>query len=186
MLHRFGGLYADIDMEARQSFDSLTEGHMTFFGVEPDAHSFFLNAQNQTVCNSIMASAKGHPFWSGFMDYIEAEAASRAACTRYSDGTNAPEHGAVALTGPKIMERFLKVYLETADDITVFPDYYFMPEVAPYQREPLKEKCDNRMILNSKTIELCDLLASNEFKGKPEGPETYALHHWTCSYCGKD
>jgi mannosyltransferase OCH1-like enzyme/glycosyltransferase involved in cell wall biosynthesis len=67
LLAHFGGIYADLDYECLRPFDPLVAGRDLVLGREPDAHH--KQAQPRSgdlpylVCNAMMASAPGHPFW---------------------------------------------------------------------------------------------------------------------------
>jgi UDP:flavonoid glycosyltransferase YjiC (YdhE family) len=67
ILHRFGGVYADLDMESLRPIGPLLEGKQVVFGLEPDEHLAMHRSPqrplNRIVCNAFMASVPGHPFW---------------------------------------------------------------------------------------------------------------------------
>jgi inositol phosphorylceramide mannosyltransferase catalytic subunit len=61
-LHKYGGLYLDLDFEMTRSLEPLLQR----------GDLFFLPSENGRwrYNNSVMASAPGHPFWVDLMDYI--------------------------------------------------------------------------------------------------------------------
>jgi len=68
LLHRYGGLYVDLDFEALRPIAPLLDGAEVLMGVEPEAH--FREAPHaamlgitRIVCNAFMASVPGHPLW---------------------------------------------------------------------------------------------------------------------------
>jgi mannosyltransferase OCH1-like enzyme len=68
LLHRYGGVYADLDFECLRPIDPLVERAEVLLGVEPDVHvreNPHLGEAGVTriVCNAFMASTPGHPFW---------------------------------------------------------------------------------------------------------------------------
>jgi hypothetical protein len=68
VLHAHGGVYADLDFEALRPLSTLlaearAAGHGVLLGQEPLAHAHALYDQPRMVCNAIMASCAGHPFW---------------------------------------------------------------------------------------------------------------------------
>jgi mannosyltransferase OCH1-like enzyme len=65
MFH-FGGLYADLDMECVRPFEPLLTRRQLVLGLEPDAHVEPWVRQEgfrRIVCNAVIASVPGHPFW---------------------------------------------------------------------------------------------------------------------------
>jgi glycosyltransferase involved in cell wall biosynthesis len=67
ILHRFGGVYADLDFECLRPLDTLIAEHDVVFGVEPEAHSALQLSRERgfdfIVCNALMASIPAHPFF---------------------------------------------------------------------------------------------------------------------------
>lgn len=68
VLHAHGGVYADLDFEALRPLSPLLgaahdAGHGVLLGQEPLAHAHVLYDLPRMVCNAIMASCPGHPFW---------------------------------------------------------------------------------------------------------------------------
>lgn len=66
VLYHCGGLYVDLDYEALRPIGPLFEGRDLVLTPEPPAHlqahvdKLFLD---QLLCNALMASTPGHPFW---------------------------------------------------------------------------------------------------------------------------
>ena len=72
ILHRFGGVYADLDLECLRPIDSLLEGKQAVIGREPPGHVAECKATerghfDRILCNAFMASVPGHPFWEHVM-----------------------------------------------------------------------------------------------------------------------
>lgn len=67
MLHRYGGLYVDLDFECLRPLDDLLAAHEVVLGVEPAAHGALHKARTRglerIVCNALCASTPAHPFW---------------------------------------------------------------------------------------------------------------------------
>ena len=61
ILHRFGGVYADIDMESLQPLDTLLSGHSLVLSKEPDNH-IYKDIGEAPVSNAFMAAEPQHPF----------------------------------------------------------------------------------------------------------------------------
>ena len=122
ILYEFGGVYADLDFEALQSLDNMivtvqktarqrssddsddsdtsdtsdtdkNEHHSCILGQEPKEHAHVLYKVPTLVCNALMASCPGHPFW---MEVIELIAA------RHASGKF--QHRVLKLTGPMVVQ----------------------------------------------------------------------------------
>lgn len=67
ILHHFGGIYADLDYECLQPFDSLLAGKDLLLGCEPQEHTqrqqALVRGLDYILSNALMASIPGHPFW---------------------------------------------------------------------------------------------------------------------------
>jgi hypothetical protein len=66
MMHRFGGVYADLDMESLAPLDDLLEGERLVLALEPPNHidQWVLDrGLDHIVGNAFLASAPRHPFW---------------------------------------------------------------------------------------------------------------------------
>jgi len=79
ILHRHGGLYADLDFLSRKPIDPLLSGRQCVLGVEPPNHCRHWGVA-KLVCNALMAAAPGHPFFetvirrlSEFADRVESK-----------------------------------------------------------------------------------------------------------------
>eukprot|EP00041_Stephanoeca_diplocostata_P038896 m.1565877 g.1565877 ORF g.1565877 m.1565877 type:complete len:453 (-) comp25288_c1_seq19:1672-3030(-) len=183
ILDLFGGVYADSDVQALQSLDALVMRHDAFVGVEPSAHSLFFYGQNQTLCNAIMGSKKGHPFWAGFMQFIT----RRMVELVHADVLNS-KFDVIELTGPRAMQDYWDQYSQSTggavQPLTVLDDINFMPLVAYYQRHRLQGYCrELGNVLVPAAAEECRRLEANDYVGKEYSNETYTVHHWTCSWC---
>ena len=68
ILHRFGGVYADLDLECLRPIDPLLEGKRLVIGCEPPGHLAQHDVKSRgdsgrILCNAFMASVPAHPFW---------------------------------------------------------------------------------------------------------------------------
>ena len=75
VLHRFGGIYADIDTTCEMSFDFLTEDDRVIFAEEPSEQAILHTKWRKLdllVTNAVMASPKNHPFWNDVLDTMKA------------------------------------------------------------------------------------------------------------------
>ena len=70
MLHRYGGLYLDLDMESLKPIDELLAGHsIVLAAIGSDA------AHEQSINNCFMASVPGENFWLFYIQAMHARAA---------------------------------------------------------------------------------------------------------------
>ena len=67
ILHRYGGVYADLDYECLRPFYAILEGRQLVMGLEPSEHAETAEARasgsSGPVSNALMASIPGHAFW---------------------------------------------------------------------------------------------------------------------------
>ena len=104
ILHRFGGVYVDCDVEPLRPFDSLL-GPEGFAGWEVDG---------EFVGNTVLGSAPGNPFFAAMINAAH-------------DGAKANKGRAVTwMTGPRTLT---KLYNGWADkqNLHVYPQKYFFP-----------------------------------------------------------
>jgi hypothetical protein len=75
VLHRFGGVYADLDMEPLGSLDALVGRSECFVGAEPELHVRDNDARYRgmpfVLCNAFMGSVSEHPFWAECIAALE-------------------------------------------------------------------------------------------------------------------
>ncbi|RLN90376.1 hypothetical protein BBJ28_00015712 [Nothophytophthora sp. Chile5] len=174
LLHHIGGLYVDADFECTQPFDELHRIHRLFLSSEPRAHTVLLeNSNTVALCNALMASAPGHPFWLQVLDDIKDK----------FDREGAQRSDAVALTGPRMVKQtyFSPASNFTSEDsgIVVLPPEFFYPEVAYWNLEPMEKACRQRKDAEAK--EACEWL--QKFPHGEFTTNTHATHHWQCTWC---
>jgi hypothetical protein len=61
ILYEFGGVYADFDVKALRSLDSLTNNHYCILPLEPMIHAVKMWSVDHLVSNAFMASRPRHP-----------------------------------------------------------------------------------------------------------------------------
>ncbi len=64
-LHKFGGVYVDLDMESIRPIDDYLKGKQLVLGRMGPSEDF-----SHSIPNAIMASVPGHPFWIMALSYI--------------------------------------------------------------------------------------------------------------------
>ena len=104
ILHRFGGVYVDCDVEPLKAFDPLL-GPEGFAGWE---------VENEFVGNTVLGSAPGNPFFAAMID------AAR-------DGAKSNRGRAVTwMTGPRVLTRLYGQWTDK-QNLHVYPQKYFFP-----------------------------------------------------------
>ncbi len=114
ILHKFGGMYVDLDFMCRKPLDSLFEGRDCLVGLEPPQHCRHHGIPN-LLCNALMAAVPGHPFFEcviqrlpGFVGYVE------------------NKEPILSSTGPIMMSRVFEDF-GAPELITVRPARYLYP-----------------------------------------------------------
>ena len=99
LLRHFGGVYADLDFECLRPLAPLLEGRGAVLGLEPTSHVASHRQQGYEldwiICNALMASEPGHPFW----DHVLA---------RLIETAN--QSGPLDATGPFFLTRAMNSY----------------------------------------------------------------------------
>ncbi len=99
LLKHFGGLYVDLDFECLEPFDELLDTDAVVLGEEPAKHVRERCNEHpeltRVVCNALMASPPGHPFWD---HVIECMIAAHH------------EPGPLNATGPFLLTRAVETY----------------------------------------------------------------------------
>jgi inositol phosphorylceramide mannosyltransferase catalytic subunit len=173
LLHRLGGLYVDADFECTQPFDGLHRTHDVFLSSEPRAHAILLEGSpTPALCNALMASVPGHPFWIQVLDSIKAA---------YDTGVS--PNDPVTLTGPRIVKKTYEALDENNSDVVLLAPEYFYPEVAYWNMGNLRKGCtpDQKDLLVKEACAWLDKYPHGEFTN-----HTYATHHWQCTWCNGD
>jgi len=191
-LHVYGGVYADIDVQAVRSFDDLLEAAAevnigVLLGEENAVHSVLLERKSSArfVSNAVMASAPDHPFWLEVLDKIF------NASRRCGDDP-------VLCTGPRLIDRLSlapQQYLgcEAIGCIARLPFDYFSPHIARWNAGSMARACRDMLqepgngphakVLGTACHRFERAL---EYPSALESSRTFAVHHWQCSWCRED
>lgn len=76
LLSHHGGVYADMDYECLRPLDGLLRGREVIAGCEPAEHLATVSelrdrGLSYVVCNALIGSVPGHPFWQHIFRYLE-------------------------------------------------------------------------------------------------------------------
>ena len=114
VLHKYGGFYFDLDVEPHQPIPEEHRRREVLLVREPVEHTSYPPVDD-LLCNGILASTPGHPFWIELMEYI------RRHYQRGGSDRVLPNTGPVALT------RFVNEYYPSLQvELTInFACHYF-------------------------------------------------------------
>ncbi|XP_074642876.1 uncharacterized protein LOC141900064 [Tubulanus polymorphus] len=181
VLYYFGGVYADIDVEAVKSLNQLTKDHYSAVSQEPWVHSRLYWNVDRLPCNAIMASSARHPFMKLLVESIPRNYYGN----KLSDVMNK--------TGPMMVDRMLyeyeRVYSRKPFNLsnTVYlaePDV-FNPSYDKTQQPRLMRICNNpeKYLSRKYDLQRCKRERENGFANIiPE--EAYTNHHWMHYWVG--
>lgn len=154
VLHRFGGVYADLDVVPYRSINELIGKTECFVGAEPEKHvrdNEAYRGMPMSLCNAFMGSVPGHVFWLRCL-----EAMGRCVCDDVVDATGPRFVNGVALTIPR----------EERPD--ALPASYWSPLAGDGRKHPT-------------TDAYCDLLAKH-FRVVGQNEPTLVSHLWRNSW----
>jgi hypothetical protein len=117
MMAVYGGIYADLDMECIRSVEPLLTSSCLVIGTEPEEHTAIYGV-DQLLCNAILLSPPGHPFWGELMAHI---------VDNYQPGGHV-----VYNTGPMAMTHFYLQCPELFRDVKIVEPTVFYPVIDAY------------------------------------------------------
>lgn len=107
VLHKFGGIYADLDMECYKPLTDL---------IKKDSLLLFFEWEN-SVSNAIMMSTPKHSFWEYCFKELIADHKSKGSL-----------YDTWKITGPKFLTKTVKKYETNFNTkINILPSFYFFP-----------------------------------------------------------
>ncbi len=114
LMHAYGGIYADLDMECLKPLDPLLAADGPILGTEPSEHAAVYQFE-RIVCNAILFSPPGHPLWANLLDYI---------AQKYR-----PHGNPVYNTGPLALTSCLRDHPQWFADAQILPPPMLYPQV---------------------------------------------------------
>jgi len=187
ILHHFGGVYADLDVEAVAPLDSILNNTLTL-SQEPLAHAVILEDRDRQVCNAFMASPPGHPFWPYVHEYMR---------------DHQIRSDPVGSTGPRMLDAALDEYRENRtrklnasagneielkkveeewEDVIVAAPEVFMP-LFDDKLQDFRKKCMFKDRLSKRQRAVCQFLKERDYENRIEN-ETLTVHHWSHTWLG--
>ena len=113
-MHKYGGLYVDLDFLSRTPIDPLLGGRRCVLGVEPPKHCRQFGVR-ELVCNALMGAVPGHPFFETVIrrlpEFVD--------CVEYKQPV-------LSSTGP-LMLTYVYEAFSAKDSMDVFASRYFYP-----------------------------------------------------------
>jgi FkbM family methyltransferase len=152
LIYHYGGLYADLDFECLQSFESLRDNNQLIIGLEPHKHARE-QSRPELLCNALFASQPGSVFLKTVIDFLTA------------GNSQTPAHDVLNTTGPMMLQN---VYEQTAKQgVEAHPPIRFCPFVnnAP----ELAQLAENSVL-------------SERIRQKLISLGCFAVHHWANSW----
>ena len=176
ILHAFGGVYVDLDVESLRPLDPLLANRSCVLSEEPHEHVYLLNNLGKpNVMNTIMACRPGHPLFKELLRHLSS----------YTGNNNA-----ITTTGPSYMTSVVTAYFfnrsravprdrSPIDDVTVLPPKYLLPTFDQSMLFTMQQSCDPITdVYNSpELVVVCDNLKRRHYENKPS-KQAYTNHHW--------
>lgn len=159
ILHRYGGIYVDVDYEclSQEFFDEMHKHYDFYMGFEPLEHGLLDGYDTFKVCNALIATIPGHPLIENFIVNMHA---------------NYLTHGhlwVVERTGPAYLTREMLSFefnnLNHGYRNMYLPCTFLYPFSEPEVRE-------------------ASLDTASHVDGLKASPETAAIHYWSGSWNG--
>jgi len=173
ILHQYGGVYADLDVEAVVPLDLILNQTLTL-SQEPLAHAVILENRDRQVCNAFMASPPSHPFWPFVHAYM-----------RDHQVRNDP----VGSTGPRMLDSALDAYRDPNiskkigwEDVNIGAPEVFMP-LFDDKLNDFERKCLRSYSLSSRQKRYCKVMAARNYENRIEA-NSLTVHHWSHTWLG--
>ena len=177
VLDKYGGVYADIDMECLRPLDDIISNHSCILSEEHKVHSYMLAGRKPppNVLNTPMACRPGHRY---FRDVI-------AELPKWQNHSSLLEQ-----TGPLLIDRVLRTYLRnhtrsSKDSIAVMSAEVFNPTFVQSYVRGIKARCTKRgptaIVEDVYVQEVCAELKATHFSNAPTNL-SYTTHYWIHTY----
>lgn len=125
ILYHHGGVYADLDMECLRPWEPLLrrhdEGFQCVLGAEPHQHAQKQGSRNMLVCNAMMFSVAGHPFWEEVFNKLLDRV------PELGNAVGGEWVSPVDTTGPVMLTELYESQPTAYRDVAVYPSTAFYP-----------------------------------------------------------
>lgn len=174
VLHEYGGVYADMDMESLKPLDPLIIKYSCFLGQEPYEHSIMDTNFQGLVINALMGCRAGHPFFKMVINILP----------DFSHMWNVLDS-----TGPHFLTYAYRTYSKTYPDyslnhengVYLAPAEYFYPTSDTQKFTNMFQMCQNYYKLTPLQQRGCQSLK----RLKPLADRfslAFTVHHWIHTY----
>ena len=173
VLYEFGGIYADMDMEALTSLEPLALKYSCFVGQEPYEHPILDSNFQGLVINALMGCEPHHPFIKSLIDNLPA----------YSTMWHVLDS-----TGPHYMTVLYRQYYQGSqsdqNSVYITPSEYFYPTMDPSKIIYFYHKCNYAKKLSKLQKNACRNL---KYRNLPQNvfdikKIAFTNHHWSHTY----
>lgn len=175
VLHEFGGVYADMDMESLKPIDPLAFRYSCFIGQEPYVHPIMDTNTQALAINALMACRPGHPFL--------AEVVARLPDFAHM-------WSALDSTGPHFLTAVLRQYQraqhkrspDQESGVFLAPAEYFYPNMDPEKFGYMYRMCaSSYRELGSLQQKACQSL-KRTLPPEKRSALAFTNHHWVHTY----
>jgi mannosyltransferase OCH1-like enzyme len=186
VLDKFGGYYADMDIEPLQPLDELVKlvkDPDCVLGLEPEVHAILLYNKYHVIGNAFLGSRPGHPLWK----WLIPQSIKRY----YADRNPKDEKDATKITGPIAVDNVIQRNPEiTRSCVLLKPDVtapaYDITQ-KPYERcQPILEKQELKYGSEENPyVRICEEIDAVGEENKDYPPESFMVHHWAHTWQAK-
>ena len=174
ILHEYGGVYVDLDVESLSSLDSIVRKYSCILPQEPYEHPIIDSNFEHLVINALMACRSGHPLMKKFLETLP----------KFAHMWNVLDS-----TGPHYATFVYHEYVDSSqhnptddDGVYLAPAEYFFPTIDPSKFSYMKERCYKQFKSMSYIQKrACISLKRKGLKRQPY-PYSFTDHHWVHTY----
>ena len=173
IVHKYGGVYVDLDMEALRPMDGFVANQSCFLSEETYVHPFlYYLHMEKNVMTTIIGCRPGHPFLSLILENLKSASADHP-------------NDEMKSTGPFFLDGIYRRYIHSKTPklspgnklFAAHPDL-FLPTYDPQAQELVMQECvENFASLSPKLKKVCSDPIAQDFRNKPKNV-SYTDHHW--------